>query len=535
MTITSNETDKTVKTANRPQPAPSAKPVGIKTAKESIRVLQDEPETIANTDNAQGHGPSQPTMTTRGKRALTHEPTTSKTTTDWSEAEEDDEAAFTRSNITARTPKQKCCTPLNVPMAPKKKEPTLTTKPKDGNATNTAQSNAQSNESSNETIPIVSSPGDLIEAMRKIRALLSQTTIRTNDKKQAGETMDMIIMRMSEIFKEHQEEKQTPTEINTRLSNIENHLAQLMKTAMEPPQTYAQAVRRNTTSPTNNAGNPSSPPDVGLRKRIEKAKQERMNTEVILTARNANDTTKEQLANMSEEALMKSFEEAIKAAGMEHIKIRRIQKTFNHGLKIRCATDKEAEELRSMNWEMIFEGMNTVEVLHRVVIHGVSKHDTNFKKDKPEEIIARIPDTDSKKTTAKRIEPLLKNPRNPDAPTHSIIISFQCPKEANDCLNKGIHFEDRHYGITERYMPQCQLKQCFNCQGYGHKANVCTKKVRCGKCAQEHMTRECQSEKRTCVNCKDSHCAWSHECPIRQRKKEEGEVLRSQLSDLHIS
>ena len=193
--------------------------------------------------------------------------------------------------------------------------------------------------------------------------------------------------------------------------------------------------------------------------------------------------------------------------------------------------DKEAEKLRSMDWKKYFEGMNIIESWHSVVIHGIWKKDIDFEKDKSEEIIARIKGINSEKM--ERIEPLLKHPRNPNAFSQSIIISFKYLKEAEDCIDTGIHIGHRHYAITERYIPQSQIKQCFKCQAYGHKANVCTKPVTCGKCAQEHETKECQSETMKCANCKDSHCAWSHECPVRQRKKEQGEILRNQLSDLH--
>src|SRR5438045_1394430 len=97
-------------------------------------------------------------MTTRHKRASSLEPSTSKTTMDWTEEEEEDDAAFSRSNIIARTPTQKCCTPHNMPMALKKKESTLTTKPKGANGTNTAQPSVQSNETSSEAIPTIPSP-----------------------------------------------------------------------------------------------------------------------------------------------------------------------------------------------------------------------------------------------------------------------------------------------------------------------------------------------------------------------------------------
>ena len=82
---------------------------------------------------------------------------------------------------------------------------------------------------------------------------------------------------------------------------------------------------------------------------MEKLKQERAKAKVLLTTCDASDNMKDQLANMSEEAITKGLEEAITDVGKEHIKIRRVQKTPNHGLKIRCATEKDAEELRSLD------------------------------------------------------------------------------------------------------------------------------------------------------------------------------------------
>ena len=206
----------------------------------------------------------------------------------------------------------------------------------------------------------------------------------------------------------------------------------------------------------------------------------------------------------------------------------------SHGIKIRCSTDEEARELRGMDWKTSF-GASVVETVYRVVYYGVSKFDIDFEKDKPEEIIARIQGANSEGLTIKGVEPLLKRTRNPNAPTQSIVISFNCPKQADNCIEMRINIKRRHYQIAERYIPQCQLRQCFKCQAYGHKASVCTRKARCGKCTQEHETRECQSEAMQCVNCKGPHCAWSHECPVRQQKKEQGEALRNELPNLYLS
>ena len=238
---------------------------------------------------------------------------------------------------------------------------------------------------------------------------------------------------------------------------------------------------------------------------------------------------------MSQEALRDSLQQAITDAGIERVKIRGVQKIPNYGIKIRCAMDKEAEELHGMDWEKALEAVNIVETLYRIVLHSVSKFDIDFEKDKPEEIIVQIGGANSEELTIKGVEPLLKQPRNPNAPTQLIVISFKCPKQADNCIEMGINIERRHYQIAERYIPQCQLRQCFKCQAYGHKASVCTRTSRCGKCTQEHETMECQSETMQCVNCKGAHCAWFHECPVRQQKREQGETLRNQLSDFYTS
>jgi hypothetical protein len=97
---------------------------------------------------------------------------------------------------------------------------------------------------------------------------------------------------------------------------------------------------------------------------------------------------KDKLRTISDEALMNKLQQAITAVGTEKVKIRRVQKIPNHGIKIRCATEKEAEELHSMDWKKVLEGANVVETPHRIVFHGVSKFDVDFEKDKPEEIVA---------------------------------------------------------------------------------------------------------------------------------------------------
>src|SRR5947207_6370231 len=175
MTITTNATGKA---ASRPQPAPSAKPVGAKNVKDDITVLKEQPRTTRDANDAQRYAPSQKATTTRPERAPIPESTTTETTTDWSEEEENSYFPSTKSSTTTRTSTQICCTPLDTTMASKKKKITMTMKFKDSNATSIASQSSKHNEEIN----INSLSNNLIEILMKIQKILSQKVIRNDHK-----------------------------------------------------------------------------------------------------------------------------------------------------------------------------------------------------------------------------------------------------------------------------------------------------------------------------------------------------------------
>lgn len=45
------------------------------------------------------------------------------------------------------------------------------------------------------------------------------------------------------------------------------------------------------------------------------------------------------------------------------------------------------------------------------------------------------------------------------------------------------------------------ISRCYQCQGFNHKNNKCTRKQVCGNCAGNHVTTECESETKKCINC----------------------------------
>lgn len=68
------------------------------------------------------------------------------------------------------------------------------------------------------------------------------------------------------------------------------------------------------------------------------------------------------------------------------------------------------------------------------------------------------------------------------------------------------------------------VSRCYNCQGFNHKSNKCTKDEVCGNCAGNHSTSECDQHIKMCINCKvandnyklqlnTDHIALDKECP----------------------
>ena len=101
---------------------------------------------------------------------------------------------------------------------------------------------------------------------------------------------------------------------------------------------------------------------------------------------------------------------------------------------------------------------------------------------------------------------------------------FQIFCDVSAVLREGFH----HYNekvtlglmsckIYDRY----NVKRCFNCQKFGHYIKDCPTKDEpiCGKCSENHPTKDCESESRKCINCvrkngdNIQHSASSIQCP----------------------
>src|SRR5436305_9190276 len=111
--------------------------------------------------------------------------------------------------------------------------------------------------------------------------------------------------------------------------------------------------------------------------------------------------------------------------------------------------------------------VSIVKPTYDVVVHEVSKSDIN----PTDQSDAKAALETNNNIKVNRVTPLIKKLRNSEASTQSIIIFTENSKEGNDLICEGLRVEGRYYAV-KRYASQCQIKQCFKCQGYEHKAKM---------------------------------------------------------------
>ena len=96
----------------------------------------------------------------------------------------------------------------------------------------------------------------------------------------------------------------------------------------------------------------------------------------------------------------------------------------------------------------------------------------------------------------------------------AIVLLFNSCRLANSIIEHGLVWNGEHHRC-EALGASESLDRCERCQLYTHTTNSCTNSVRCGKCAEPHFTRFCQSIIFTCAVCAGPHPAYSVGCPAR--------------------
>ncbi len=91
----------------------------------------------------------------------------------------------------------------------------------------------------------------------------------------------------------------------------------------------------------------------------------------------------------------------------------------------------------------------------------------------------------------------------------------------------------------ERFIKNCILRQCFNCQKYEHIKKHCRIVVVCEKCVMKHYISECDlsiiEKYKMCKTCENrEHIVWSSKCRMRREKKQKTEHVRQTWMRLYL-
>jgi hypothetical protein len=295
-------------------------------------------------------------------------------------------------------------------------------------------------------------------------------------------------------------------------------------------KTYAQAMSVPGPKPS------LDPKVLKVREQKTATRQERAKHEVTLTA--TTPATKAKLQAMSYKDITERIQTTINTNVHHDEKplVLGVSKPTKEGtVRVRCQTEEQAKMLRTINWQSGLEGLQARQPKYGIVIHAVNKAHFNVLIDTNKPTLDRI----EKENTLPivNIAPLRRKDNKRISEYHSIVIFTTDPHAADRCIKQGLYLDYCLYP-AERYTPQLQITQCYNCGKYGHRAAYCKHEHSCGKCADHHATKDCleiDSCERKCSNCGGKHENWHHECPTRSTESHRLDNLRRQLSPYFTS
>lgn len=365
--------------------------------------------------------------------------------------------------------------------------------------------------------------------MPDIRSIQETLTIIRNEAKEAAnitslslnEMRDNIEHTTAQLQKELQESVKNGNEakeaareatevgrtVTAIVRGIKNNGMQNRAAAMP---SYAAIAARGLATSIHNTQNFQVPP-----KQIQR--------EIIINIRDP--LTVANLRAMNPRSLIAHIDRAIEQSNNEHIvniKIISSNQLKSGDLSIKTATTKEMETLRQFTDDWTYRIGNGASVrlpTYGVLVHGIRTNSMDM--DKSEDIRNEIlldnkpfiPNADIRYIGWLSRKSLIK-------PASSIIIEFKNPVDANKIIDEGLIWQGQVFQC-ELYNKGSRLKQCFQCQKYGHIGTQCRATKACGVCAEEHSSRDCPtridtSAPRKCAVCQGSHAAWSGQCPIRK-------------------
>ena len=324
----------------------------------------------------------------------------------------------------------------------------------------------------------------------------------------------------------------TLAQIQNSVANLETKYNDIEAKVVETPKTYAEIMKSTSLKES------KIEQQTQRRKQRETLRQERQKYGVTLNLKNTKKP--ESILTMPAKDIAERCQQAINRLYVNTSDSPRIIGVSKLAQSFRLQFEtEEAIIVRKLNqtkddiWNTAFEGLKIHVPMYGIVVHGIPIANLNpTTMDNTETIKQLEGENNMKPETIVKITPLRRR-KNHDSVKlyHSIIVYMNNQHTANKSIINGFHVDYLHYA-AERFTPQYQITQCFNCCDYDHRAKECKRHSRCDKCGEKHNIKECQSTIVQCSQCKGSHEAWHSQCPARIAEKDRLEELMGNTSCL---
>jgi hypothetical protein len=307
-----------------------------------------------------------------------------------------------------------------------------------------------------------------------------------------------------------------------------------IKKLLTSPKTYAQAVTAESTA------RPQELPTSNGKLNAERSKaksKEREKFTLTITAQAAPENVKNALKSMHAKDLIQKCQNAIAQQFKEgHIpKIHGINKRNNDTYKIHCESEKDPQLLNEIDWSAIFKGVTVSKRKYGLVIHGVPKKDLDPNTE--DQLILRDEleeENTSRNLQVEQVTPLRRTQKHLHraAAHHSIVIFTTKMQAADECLERGMFIKGRFYS-PEKYSPELNVTQCYNCFKFGHMAKHCKNTQKCGNCGEDAHCEKGEKCTNTtkCAGCEGPHPAWHKECGERDAEGNRVKALKRLATD----
>lgn len=123
----------------------------------------------------------------------------------------------------------------------------------------------------------------------------------------------------------------------------------------------------------------------------------------------------------------------------------------------------------------------------------------------------------------------MKSFKNPKKPLNVVKATYESYEEIEDILNAGEIKINYEIFSIEPFKKREHIIQCYNCQGFGHKAGSCHNKAKCSRCGQPgHNYKDCKLPKEAKSNC--ANCHGDHSSGYAGCKKFKEALAKKKLS-----